>query len=159
IADMPIRVETRTKKMAGHDDRVIERSVKFPIWFDPLNRGKTSMCAGLNTALEVLRAWCSKHVNSYPPTVLHVTDGHPTDGNPEPIADQITNLGTEDGTCLLFNLHVDIGSGSPLIFPNDTRLIPDRYGQTLFRMSSTLPRHAIEAVKSKGHDVRTGARG
>jgi hypothetical protein len=159
IAELPIRIESRTKKTVGPNDEILETSVKFPIWFEPLNRGKTSMCAGLTVALQVLTAWCSKHPNSYPPTVLHVTDGHPTDGNPEPIADQIMSLGTEDGACLLFNLHVDVGRGPSQIFPNDARIIPDRYGQRLFRMSSSLPEHAVAAAKSKGYDVRTGARG
>lgn len=30
IAEMPLRVETRMKKVVGDDDRVIEHSIKFP---------------------------------------------------------------------------------------------------------------------------------
>src|SRR5229473_185869 len=92
-------------------------------------------------------------------TVLHVTDGHPSDGNPEPIADRLKSLATDDGACLLFNLHVDAGDGEPLIFPNDERVIQDRFGKSLFRMSSLLPPHALEAAAAKGYDVRPGARG
>lgn len=117
------------------------------------------MCAGLDVALNILTEWCSKHPSSFPPTVLHVTDGHPTDGNPEPIADQIKSLGTEDGACVLLNLHIDVASGPPYIFPNDDRTLPDRFGKRLFRMSSLLPQHAMQAAKSKGYDVRPGARG
>jgi hypothetical protein len=159
IAEMPLRIETRTKKVVGINDDIVERPIKFPVWFEPHNRGKTSMCAGLTTALDILSEWCSSHPSSFPPTLLHVTDGHPTDGDPEPIADKIKALSTEDGACLLLNLHIDVGRGPPLIFPNDDRAIADRYGKRLFRMSSLLSPCATEAAKGKGYDVRPGARG
>ncbi len=52
------------------------------------------------------------HPSAFPPTVLHVTDGHPSDGDPEPTADRLKSLATSDGGCLLFNLHVDAGRAS-----------------------------------------------
>jgi hypothetical protein len=159
LAEAPLRVETRTKKAAGLDGEAVEQTVRFPIWFEPHGQGKTSMCAGLNAAVEILEQWCAAHPAAFPPTVLHVTDGHPSDGNPEPIADRLKNLATDDGGCLLFNLHIDVGGGEPLIFPNDERALRDRFGKALFRMSSLLPPHAIEAAARKGYDVRPGARG
>ncbi|HEY3641203.1 MAG TPA: vWA domain-containing protein [Xanthobacteraceae bacterium] len=159
LAEAPLRVETRTKKVAGLNGDVMEQSVRFPIWFEPRSHGKTSMCAGLNAAIDVLGEWCAAHPSAFPPTVLHVTDGHPSDGNPEPMADRLKSLATADGGCLLFNLHVDVGQGEPMIFPNDERAIKDRFGKTLFRMSSLLPPHALEAAARKGYDIRPGARG
>jgi hypothetical protein len=159
LAEAPLRVETRMKKLAGANGDVVEQSVRFPVWFEPRSHGKTAMCAGLNAAAEVVGQWCEAHPSGYPPTVLHVTDGHASDGNPEPIADRLKGLSTSDGGCLLFNLHVDIGEGQPLIFPNDERLLKDRFGKAMFRMSSLLPPHALEAVASKGYDTGPGARG
>jgi hypothetical protein len=159
LAEAPLRVESRTKKVAGPSGDVAEQSVRFPIWFEPRSRGKTSMCAGLKLAIEILEQWCGEHPSAFPPTVLHVTDGHPSDGNPEPIADRLKSVSTNDGGCLLFNLHVDVGEGNPLIFPNDERVLKDRFGKALFRMSSLLPPHALEGAARKGYDVRPGARG
>jgi hypothetical protein len=159
LAEVPLRVETRNKKVAGLNGDVVEQSVRFPIWFEPRSQGKTSMCAGLTAAIDILDQWCAAHPSAFPPTVLHVTDGHPSDGNPEPFADRLKSLATDDGGCLLFNLHIDIGGGEPLIFPNDERALKDRFGKTLFRMSSLLPPHAVEAAAQKGYDVRPGARG
>lgn len=159
LAEAPLRVETRSKKVAGLNGDVIEQSVRFPIWFEPQSHGKTSMCAGFNAAIKILQQWCAEHRSAFPPTVLHITDGHPSDGNPEPIADRLKSLATDDGGCLLFNLHVDVAEGEPLIFPNDERAIRDRFGKALFRMSSLLPPHALEAAARKGYDVRPGARG
>jgi hypothetical protein len=159
LAEAPLRIETRTRKMAGANGDVVEQSVRFPIWFEPKSHGKTAMCAGLGAAIDILQQWCAAHPSAFPPTVLHVTDGHPSDGNPEPAADRLKNLATHDGGCLLFNLHVDAGEGEPLIFPNDERAVKDRFGKALFRMSSLLPPHAVEAAARKGYDVRPGARG
>ena len=159
LAETPLRVETRTKKVPGPNGDVSEQAVRFPIWFEPRSHGKTSMCAGLDAAIEIIQDWCATHPSAFPPTVLHVTDGHPSDGNPEPTADRLKSLATRDGGCLLFNLHVDAGEGAPLIFPNDERVIKDRFGKALFRMSSLLPPHAVEAAAHKGYDVRPGARG
>jgi hypothetical protein len=159
LAEAPLRVESRTKKVAGPSGDVAEQSVRFPIWFEPRSRGKTSMCAGLQLAIEILEQWCGEHPSAFPPTILHVTDGHPSDGNPEPIADRLKSIATDDGGCLLFNLHVDVGEGRPLIFPNDERVLKDRFGKALFRMSSLLPPYASEAAARKGYDVRAGARG
>jgi len=159
LAETPLRIETRTKKVAGANGDVAEQSVRFPIWFEPKSHGKTSMCAGLGAAIDIIAQWCAAHPSAFPPTVLHVTDGHPSDGNPEPAADRLKSLATHDGGCLLFNLHVDAGEGEPLIFPNDERAVHDRFGKALFRMSSLLPPHAVEAAARKGYDVRPGARG
>ncbi|MBV9981594.1 vWA domain-containing protein [Bradyrhizobium sp.] len=159
LAEAPLRVETRTKKLAGPNGDLTEQSVRFPIWFEPRSKGKTSMCAGLNQAVEILDQWCAAHPSAFPPTVLHITDGHPSYGDPEPTADRLKSVATDDGGCLLFNLHVDAGEGEPLIFPNDERAIQDRFGKMLFRMSSLLPPHAVEAAARKGYDIRPGARG
>src|SRR5262249_43026943 len=76
LAEAPLRVETRAKKVAGANGDVMEQSVRFPIWFEPRSEGKTSMCAGLNAAIDILKQWCDGHPSAFPPTVLHVTDGH-----------------------------------------------------------------------------------
>src|SRR5215831_9199811 len=51
LAEAPLRVETRTKKIAGPNGDVSEQSVRFPIWFEAKSHGKTSMCAGLDAEI------------------------------------------------------------------------------------------------------------
>ena len=103
-----------------------------------------------------MQKWCVEHPTGYPPIVLHITDGHPTDGNPEQYADLLKGLTTTDGPCLFFNLHLDVGSARPQVFPNDERMLRDRFGKTLFRMSSELPAHAAQIAKKRGRDVTPG---
>lgn len=131
----------------------------MPIWIEPLASGWTKMCAGLELASQVTRRWAKAHPSSYPPTVIHVTDGHPTDGDPLPIADEIRRIATRAGSALLFNLHIDARPGAPIVFPSTDRQLPNFYARRLFNMSSELPPVALEAARHEGLSVETGARG
>jgi hypothetical protein len=159
LAAHPIRVETRERKVEGPSGELVTQNVKFPVWFEPVSRGKTSMCAGLRMAKSLIQEWFEGHPGSYPPTVLHVTDGHPTDGDPEPIADEIRQLANRDGAALLFNLHVDVGSGGSIVFPNSEAKLKDKYAKKLFRMSSELPPRLLAGAQQRGYSLAAGARG
>jgi len=166
IAEHPTRIEVRHQKLAQPSlrngtvhDGLIERQVKFPIWFEPRNRGNTSMCAALRMGVETIDEWCKSHSVCFPPLVLHVSDGHPTDGDPEPVADLLRSSGTEDGRTLLFNLHIDIRDIAEIAFPNAENRLPDKYAKKLFRMSSLLPQPFITPAKLKGFRIEANARG
>ena len=87
ISDNPLRVEDRTRKVDDGAGGIIDQATKFPVWLDPTSSGGTPMRAALMKAMEVAAEWCDAHRHSYPPTILHVTDGQSTDGNPEELAD------------------------------------------------------------------------
>lgn len=155
----PLRVETRKRKVDDGAGGIIEQSVKFPVWFEPVANGGTPMCDAIRKAGEELAAWCDAHPNCYPPTVLHVTDGESTDGDPEPLADVLRQFSTGDGNVLLLNLHVSAVAGTPISFPASDSGLPDQYAKTLFRMSSQLPAHLAKAVQEKGSQVSSESRG
>lgn len=159
LADNPLRIENRSRKVRQEAGEFVEQSVKFPVWFEPVSRGWTTMCAGLRMAAGLACEWCSRHPRSYPPTILHVTDGHPTDGDPEIPAADIRSVATEDGQALLLNLHVDIGPMKPITFPAHDGGLPDEYAKRLFQMSSVLPQHLQDAARAKGYTLQAGARG
>lgn len=159
IANAPLRVEDRTRVEDDGAGGVLERRIKFPVWFDPTSSGGTPMCAGLTNAAEALVAWCDSHPNSYPPTVLHVTDGASTDGDPETVATAIRQISTADGECLLFNIHVSAEQGEPVRFPNSDATLPDTYAKLLFRISSVLPPHVFRLAADKGYGLAESARG
>jgi hypothetical protein len=159
IADNPLRVEERIKKIDDGAGGVIDQKAKFPIWFDPHSSGGTPMNAALAKTMEVIADWCDAHPHSYPPTILHVTDGQSTDGAPENIADGLRRLATNDGQCLLFNLHVTSGGGQEILFPTSEAALRDEYSQMLFRMSSPLPAHLANFAGNKGYSIAEWARG
>ena len=159
IAEKPLRVEERAKKVDDGAGGIIEQKTKFPIWFDPTSSGGTPMRAALTKSSEVIADWCDAHKKSYPPTVLHVTDGKSTDGAPEEIAAGLHQISTEDGQCLLFNLHVTASGGQEIVFPISESGLADDYSRMLFRISSALPSHLAKFAGDKGYTITEGSRG
>jgi len=159
IEASPIRIEERQKKMDDGAGGIIEQSIKFPVWFEPQANGGTPMCQAITKAAEELVAWCDSHPNSYPPTVLHITDGESTDGDPEELATQLRQIQTGDGPVLMFNLHVSTSGEPPVEFPASEIGLPDAYAKLLFRMSSSLPDHLIRFAQEKGFKVGMESRG
>lgn len=159
IEQNPTRVEDRKKKMDDGAGGIVETAVKFPVWFEPLADGGTPMRAALTKAAEELAAWCDAHPESYPPTVLHVTDGESGDGDPEEIAANLAQLGTNDGPVVVMNIHVSALGSDTIKFPNSEQGLPDSYAKLLFRMSSPLPQHLAAFAKDKGYNVNPESRG
>ncbi|MEY2776721.1 MAG: hypothetical protein RLY30_819 [Pseudomonadota bacterium] len=155
----PLRVEDRIQKIPDGAGGMITQGIKFPVWLEPQAKGGTPMRKAIRMAAETVAAWCDEHPRSYPPTILHVTDGDPTDGDPEPMAEGLRQIGTDDGDLLLFNLHVGGGHARPIRFPLRESEITDPYGQMLFRMSSDLPDPIAHAARERGYDVDAGAKG
>jgi hypothetical protein len=159
VSESPVRIEEREKNVDDGAGGIIQQKIKFPIWFDPKSSGGTPMCAALTKAAEVLVQWCDTHPRSYPPTIVHVTDGQSTDGSPESIADGLRQISTQDGECLLFNLHVSAGGGEPVVFPSNEGDAHDEYSKLLFRISSVLPTHVAKTARDKGYNISDGAKG
>src|SRR5258708_4444560 len=155
----PLRIEDRTRLDDDGAGGVIERKIKFPVWFDATSSGGTPMCAGLTKAAEAIVAWCNSHPNSYPPTILHVTDGASTDGDPDNIASALRQISTGDGECLVLNIHVSTTQGETIQFPNSDSNLPDSYAKLLFRMSSVLPSHVAKLATDKGYHIAENAHG
>lgn len=158
IEQNPLRIEERTKKTPDGAGGLVDQSTKFPVWFDPKNTGGTPMCEAMREAAEVLVEWSDGHPSSYPATVIHVTDGQSTDGDPEPITTQLRQISTNDGQALLFNLHIDASATAPVIFPASEGALSDQYSKALFRMSSGFPPHLLGAAKERGHSPTAESR-
>lgn len=50
----PLRIETRKRKAADGAGGVVEQSVNFPVWYEPLSSGGTPMCDAIRKAGEEL---------------------------------------------------------------------------------------------------------
>jgi hypothetical protein len=159
IESGPVMIEERVKKIDDGAGAIIEQIIKFPVWFKPKASGSTPMCQAIRSAAKELVQWCDSHPDSYPPTILHVTDGESTDGDPEALAKQLCQIATNDGAVLLFNLHIStLGSERSKFTASESNLV-DQYAKLLFRMSSQLPKHLIDYAHSKGVHVSSASRG
>ena len=159
IANNPLRVELRTRKASDGAGSLTEQQFKFPVWFEARPKGRTPMCEALAKAQEYLQAFLGVQPNCYPPIVINITDGRPSDGNPREAAQALRGLASEDGNVLLLNAHLSDKQNRPIEFPSEDTGLPDDYARLLFRMSSELPPKLLRAAKAGGFRVAPKARG
>ena len=159
VASSPARIEDRSRKVDDGAGGLVEQRIKFPIWFDPVANGGTPMCEALNQAQTILNDWLNEHPGSFPPVVIHFTDGESTDGDPLLLAEGIKSLVSADGNVLLFNCHISSDRSSPIRFPDEDTGLPDEYAKLLFAMSSFLPTHMRDIARQQGYSVIDGTRG
>ncbi|GAA3865913.1 VWA domain-containing protein [Streptomyces lacrimifluminis] len=159
VANNPARVESRTKKVSDGAGGLVETSVQFPVWMDPVTNGGTPMTRALGYANTLVGHWVDMHPGGFPPIVLNLTDGESTDGDPTSAAIGLASHATADGPVLLFNLHVSGSGGAPITFPDSEEALPDTYAKLLFQMSSVLPSHMRSYAASQGHRVSESTRG
>lgn len=104
-------------------------------WIKPLAKGTTPMHEALHKVHDVVDEWCNNPLNreSFPPIVINITDGEPTDCTDMDLRDVCTLIkrtATDDGNTLLINIHIS----------TDTRL-----GSVIFPMHEELARACDKA--------------
>lgn len=159
VAEKPARIETRMKKTSHGEGGLVETQVRFPVWVDPVFGGWTHMCAGLTLVRDILDEWLSERREGFPPTVLHLTDGASTDGDPTSVGSEILSRSTSDGHVLLFNCHVSARHSMKIEYPDNEAQLPESRARTLFNISSVLPETFTRAAAQIGLGITTGARG
>ena len=156
----PARIDTRIQYL--HDEEtgeVLQMPCEMPVWVDPVAEGGTPMCHMLYYSHQILSDWISRHRQSFPPIVVHITDGESQDGDPVPYADALRSLATDDGNVLLFNCHLSMTAAEPFMFPASEEGLPDVLARVLFRMSSVLPEPFYRLATSEGLPLQPNARG
>ena len=142
----PIRIEDRIRKEPDGAGGFIEANVKFPVWVEPFARGHTPMRQVFEEAYSILSRWVEEHPESYPPTVINLTDGQSNDGKVTDAAEALRSLSTNDGNVLLITLHTSSHPfDRPVLYPSSIEQMPDFSSRSMFTMSSPLPenlRHA-----------------
>lgn len=160
VANNPARVEERTRKLDDGVGGLIEQTVKFPVWFDPITDNGTPMCEALHQAEALVRGWVANHPDAFPPIVINITDGEATDGDPTLPAEALRNVATADGNALLLNVHVSSTKGKQAVrFPGADADLPDQYARQLFAMSTPLPPVMQARARELGYPIGEESRG
>jgi hypothetical protein len=159
VADYPLQVKNSYKRVADGAGGWVEIPVRFPVWLLPHADGKTPMCEALNLVKTIIEKWLSEHPKGFPPTVLHLTDGESSDGDPNYIGRQIMSLRTDDGPVLVFNCHISSQRSTKIEYPGEESHLPDGFARTLFQISSPLPGSFLAAAAQLGVQATTGSRG
>ncbi len=160
IGAKPARIDTRTQYIPSEETgEMIEVPCEVPVWVDPVAEGGTPMCNMLYLAHGLLTEWIQQHPNSFPPIVVHISDGESQDGDPIPYAEAVKRLCTSDGNVLLFNCHLSRTAADPFMFPASAEGLPDEWARVLFEMSSILPEPFHRHASAEGFQLPPGARG
>jgi hypothetical protein len=159
VADNPLRVEERTKKVEDGTGGLVDQTVKVPVWFEPLADGNTPMCQALEGARQVVAEFIGRCSGCFPPIVLNITDGEANDGNPEPVSAALRDLASSDGNVVLFNAHISSRADRPIEFSDSEGQLPDEHARLLFRMSSPLPPKLRDGARAEGFPVSESSRG
>jgi len=152
----------------------IETDMDFPYWIDEATvsgraAGLTPMCKALATAARFAAEWAKQHGDSFPPIVFNITDGQAKDATADGVpandvpldpavleraARLVTDIRTDDGNALLFNVHLSsMGNGECVMFPTrEPFLIGDPFAGVLFRISSPIPESMI--AEARKHSQR-----
>jgi hypothetical protein len=156
----PARIDTRRQFIPDEETgEMIEVPCEVPVWVDPKTEGGTPMCHMLYRTHEILSQWIAQHPRSFPPIVVHITDGESQDGDPVPYAEAVKKLATEDGNVLLFNCHLSMTAADPFMFPASDQGLPDELARVLFHMSSVLPEPFYRHGVMEGFPLQPNARG
>jgi hypothetical protein len=160
IGAHPARIENRVQSFSDEETgEMVEVPCESPVWVDPKAEGGTPMCHMLYQAHQILSEWIAQHPRSFPPIVVHVTDGESQDGDPIPYASALRGLATADGGVLLFNCHLSMTKANPFMFPAAEDGLPDELAKVLYRMSSILPEPFMKHAAEELFPLQPGARG
>lgn len=157
----PADIEMRKQKDVDDTGREYEIEVPFPIWVRPKAGGGTPMRAALQRGRDLAQYWAMNHPDSYPPVIINVTDGAGTDGDPTGVAQEISQISTNDGQALLFSVHLTNLNAQPVLYPLSENELPnDKYARQLFSISSPIPEPGrVLLCTWLQRDVPPGARG
>lgn len=157
------RVEDRTlQRFDENTEAVIEIPYEHKVWVEPRANFGTPMCSALLKVYELIESWTAENMDSSPPIVINFSDGESTDANPLEYAESVLSHYTHQGNVLMFNCHMSIFESGGVLFPSTASELPlhlDPNAQTLFDISSELPKEAMESGLAMGFDLSPGARG
>ena len=133
-------------------------------WVSPKAYGTAPMYETFVHIKSLVERWCNDPFNrkSFPPMVLHITDGCCGDADDAELMDlvsEIKNIGTKDGETLLLNIYLanEIDDTESTIFPAaDILFSEDHDCQMLYEMSSTLPEELEYIIKHTDSTTRKG---
>lgn len=157
-----LRIDTVKRKTSDGAGGLVEVDDQFPIWIEPAAVGGTPMTEAFNQAYQLVQGWVSSHPNSFPPTIINITDGAPDSQSSARVsAQKLAQTGTNDGNTLILNAHISEGNAARVELPSQKSELPqgESNAEFLFDISSELPSIIIERAMVAGFTPKQGARG
>jgi frataxin-like iron-binding protein CyaY len=169
-AEEPLRIDKKIKKVSDGEGGFLEMEVQSPVFIEPFGQGTTPMSGGFKFAKKLIDSWVELKNDCPVPVIINVSDGMPDGGNKEKTeieiidtinaANDIMNIETNDGSPLIFNVHIASGKNE-IQFPVSTNdLGDDTIAEFLFKISSRVPDVYLKAAKDMDlRDVKANSKG
>lgn len=165
LNDNPLDFEVRKRKVEQVDDAgnlvLADEEVQFMVWYQmPPKEARfaTPSRTAFEHALPILQRWIADHPDSFPPLVIHLTDGEPTDGDPKEAAAAVRALATSDGNVLILNCHISASKAESALFPTSADQLEDVFAKELYQMSSEMPDSLRQTAEVKQVKAPHGCR-
>lgn len=135
----------------------IATSSKGQPWIKPQSEGNANLFSALRMARRKVENWITEHPDSYPPTIIHITEYRyhgADDSTMVQLANELKFLSTNNGNALFFNIIITAkDDGKALYFPSSKDDLKDSYyGEMYYLLSSKLPLSYNERL-SRYHSV------
>jgi hypothetical protein len=142
LADSPIRIEQRTRRASSSGEQ--GESIDFPIWYEPELAGEAPQTA----AFEFVAALVNEISENDETLVVHITSSSSSDGDPSELINTFKSDGEANSPCLVVQarLAADDATVPAIVFPSNPAFLPNDEVKGLFRQSSRLPAHLINAL-------------
>ncbi len=117
---------------------------KDHLWISPKSDGGANLYVALRRAIKKIEKWTTQYPDSFPPTVIHITEFRYHDADDSTmvqLANELKFQSTSNGNVLFFNVIVtDKEDGNALYFPSNKYDLKDSYyGEMYYLFSSRLP--------------------
>ncbi len=163
VSDLAQNPNTTTvkKKVSDGAGGLVEVDEVVQVFVKPSAGGGTPMAEGFQQACKGVEKFVSGNPNSFPPIVINVTDGEPS--NFDTAATEVKKLGqlkTTDGNVVLMNAHISTASAGKVELPSsNSGFSGNRFANFLFDISTVLPETFATRAKDVGFNVESGSRG
>ena len=153
-------------------------------WVEERADGYTPMLAAFTKARDIIEKWLPDHQTSFPPMIINISDGMPTDDHDfiemiEQSAQEhsfhlgdlsqiplmiqskaIRELGTDDGKCLILNCHISAAEVKQILYPSSAAEAEeiDPFAKFMFEMSSIIPEQLRDLGRTLGIPLESNSR-
>ncbi len=164
LADAPLAVETRVRRVAARFAGGREETVQFPIWYVPRLGTSVFPVLGYGYCRHLVVAPVPKPdapqiAWSRPPLVISFV-GDLLSQQVEIAVERVQSLVTPGGSPLVFHVHLGgPGACRPVLYPSSDVHLPAGPPCDLFRWSSLLPDYSVAALRAANILVSSGGRG
>ena len=151
-------IEKRTRKVPTPDGGVAEEVVDFPVWYQPRQCVLSPQAAAFRFVAQILdRRKAAGEVGQ--PIIVHICGGNSSDGSPQIIVDELSQVDFGGEKPLFVQCHVASVVGQlTSAFPLQQALLPTGLARDLFSRASLMP-EGLRAANGLGtFEIPPGAR-